>query len=48
MSKYIVIAVISFFAGVVSASTVEMDNALPSKDKIVSSFQKSHLQDQAY
>ena len=45
---YLLVAVIAFFAGAVSASALNVDGIAPSKNKVISYFEQAHIQQQTY
>jgi len=45
---YLLVAAMAFFAGVVGASTINVEEQLPSTDQVLSYFNSAHSQEQAY
>ena len=45
---YLLVAIIAFFAGAVSASVLNGDDITPSKNKVISYFEQAHIQQQTY
>jgi len=45
---YLLVAVIAFFAGAVSASALDVDGIAPSKNKLVSYLEQANAQFQVY
>jgi hypothetical protein len=45
---YLLVAVIAFFAGAVSASVLNGDDIAPSKSKVISYLEQGHAQLQAF
>ncbi|MBT8515563.1 hypothetical protein G6708_06155 [Polynucleobacter paneuropaeus] len=45
---YLLVAIIAFFAGAVSASVLNGNDITPSKNKVISYFEQAHIQQQTY